>query len=183
MDASGRTGADSSRLHWTAALDGWTPDGWTPDGLDTGRTGHQRGWTLDGWTVGPGRRNRCVDTTWWTRTGDRRHGRRPGLVDHGGNARPLDGGWTLRRAVAVWATNQPGQLGSRTTGTGPATAAIVSCRCYSAVQLAPRRTAVLGRLRVERRARRWPSSVMQEEVGRMVSLLAAEDWIGLGVKR
>jgi hypothetical protein len=65
------------------------------------------------------------------------------VADHGDNARPLDASWTLRRAAAVWATNQPGQLGSRTTGTGPATAATVSCRCYSAVQLTPRRTAVV----------------------------------------
>ena len=34
MDASGRPGADSSRL-------------------DTGRTGHRTGWTLDGWTPDP----------------------------------------------------------------------------------------------------------------------------------
>jgi hypothetical protein len=83
MDASGRTEADSSRLD--------------AGRVDTGRAGHWTHWTLDGrtldgWTVIPGRWNRWVDTTWWTRTGDRRHGRRPGLGDHGGNARLLAAG-------------------------------------------------------------------------------------------
>jgi hypothetical protein len=113
--------------------------GWTLDALDTQTAGH---WTAR--PSDPDDATRWVDTTWWTRTGDRRHGRHPGLADHGDHARPLDAGWTLRRAAAVWATNQPGQRGSRTTGTGPATAATVHCRC-SAVQLAPRRTAVLGK--------------------------------------
>jgi hypothetical protein len=27
------------------------------------------------------------------------------LADHGDHARPLDAGWTLRRAAAVWVTN------------------------------------------------------------------------------
>jgi xylulokinase len=44
-----------------------------------------------------------LDAAWWTRTGDGRHGGRPGMVDHGDDARPLDAGWTLRRAAAVWA--------------------------------------------------------------------------------
>jgi hypothetical protein len=128
-DASGPTGGGQQpaghRTGWT--LDGWTPDGWTPDAghrtaghrtLDTRRAGH--------WTAGPRRRNRWVDTTWWTRTGDRRHGRCPGLAGHDDNARPLDAGWTLCRAAAIWATNQDSSA-ARTTRTGPATAAIVSC--------------------------------------------------------
>jgi hypothetical protein len=49
----------------------------------------------------------------------RRHGRHPGIADHGDNARPLDASWTLRRAAAVWATNQPGQLGSKGYRDGP----------------------------------------------------------------
>ena len=44
--------------------------------------------------------------------------------------------------------------------TGLATAATVSCTWYAAVQLAPRRTALLRRLRVERRAAGSRSSVM-----------------------
>jgi hypothetical protein len=66
----------------------------------------------------------------WTWTGDRRYGRHPGLADHGDNARPLDAGWTLRRAAAVWATNHQDSSAARTTRTGPVTAATVSCRCY-----------------------------------------------------
>jgi hypothetical protein len=61
---------------------------------------------------------------------------------------------------------QPGPLSRRdaggthagTDGSGPA--ATVSCRWYAAVQLAPWRTAVLGRFRVERRASGSRSSVM-----------------------
>jgi hypothetical protein len=130
MDASGRTEADSSRLDtgraghrtgWTPDgldTDGWTPDSRTPDGLDTGCTGHQ---TAGHWTAGPPDRTTqpLRDTTWWTRTGDRRHGRHPGLGDHGGNARPLGSGWTLRRAAAVWATNQPGPRSSKDYEDGP----------------------------------------------------------------
>jgi hypothetical protein len=138
MDASGPTEADSSRLDTGRADTGRADTG----RADTRRTGHQ---TVGHWTAGPS--DPADGTTAWTPHGGRdrrrRHGRHPGLADYGGNARPLDGGWRLRRAAAVWATNQPGQLGSRTTGTGPATAATVSCRCYSAVQLAPRRTAVV----------------------------------------
>jgi hypothetical protein len=48
-----------------------------------------------------------------TGTGDRRHGWRPGIVDHGDDARPLDAGWTRRRADAVWASNNPGQPSSK----------------------------------------------------------------------
>jgi hypothetical protein len=148
MDASGRTEADGSRLDAGRVDTGRTGHrtGWTPDGLDTGCTGHHRPDTgrLD-------RRTRTTEPLSGHHMVDadqrRRHGRHPGIADHGDNARPLDASWTLRRAAAVWATNQPGQLGSRTTGTGPATAGTVSCRCYSTVQLAPRRTAVLGRLR------------------------------------
>jgi hypothetical protein len=92
-----------------------------------------------------------VDTRCWTPTGNRRRGWRPGSVDQGDDARPLDVGWTLRRADAVWASNNPEPLSSKDSEgttllpTGLATAATVSCRCYAAVQLAPWRTAVLKR--------------------------------------
>jgi hypothetical protein len=90
-----------------------------------------------------------VDTRCWTPTGNRRRGWRPGSVDQGDDARPLDVGWTLRRADAVWASNNPEPLSSKDSEgttllpTGLATAATVSCRCYAAVQLAPRRTALV----------------------------------------
>jgi hypothetical protein len=65
---------------------------------------------------------------------DRRHGWRPGSVDQGDDARPLDGSWTLRRADAVWVSNNPGPLsstdseGTTLLPTGLATATTVSCR-------------------------------------------------------
>jgi hypothetical protein len=92
-------------------------------------------------------------------TGDRRRGVPAGRVDHGDDARPLDSGWTLRRADVIWASNNQDRSAARTPraptllGTGLATAATVSCRWYAAVQLAPWRTAVLRQLRVERSAR------------------------------
>jgi hypothetical protein len=67
--------------------------GWTLDGLDTG----WRDTGLDGWTAGPGRRNRTGGHRMLDADRDRRHGRHPGLVGHGDDARPLDAGWTLRR--------------------------------------------------------------------------------------
>jgi hypothetical protein len=89
-DASGRTGADT---------EGWTPDGWTPDD-----------WTPDDWTAG----------SWMTnRTGGHRTldaDRRPTPWLASWHCRPrrrrptLDARWTLRRADAGWASNNPGQL-------------------------------------------------------------------------
>jgi hypothetical protein len=82
-------------------------------------------------------------------TGDRRRGLPAGSVDHGDDARPLDTGWTLLRADAVWASNNQDRSAARTPRaptllrTGLAPAATVSCRWYAAVQLAPRRTALL----------------------------------------
>jgi Flavin containing amine oxidoreductase len=63
---------------------------------------------------------------------------------------------------------------------GSATAATIGWGCYSAVQLAPRRTAVLGRLRVERRARGARSSVMASRSAGCWETLAAA---ALGVAR
>ena len=98
--------------------------------------------------------------------GDRRRGLAAGRVDHGDDARPLDSGWTLLRANVVWASNHQDRSASR-DAEGPtlprmglAAAATVSCRWYAAVQLAPRRTALLGRSRVEPRADGEASSVM-----------------------
>jgi len=112
MDASGPTGADSRRLD-TARLDTAQLD---TGQLDTGRLDSRRP------TAGPsGRRpqvtrhrtagqpdpgrqdrmggHRLLDT------GDRRRGVPAGRVDHGDNARPLESGWTLLWADAVWASN------------------------------------------------------------------------------
>jgi hypothetical protein len=91
-------------------------------------------------------------------SGDRRRGVPAGSVDHGDDARPLDSGWTLLRADAVRASNNQDRSAARTPRaptllrTGLATAATVSCRQSAAVQLAPWRTAVLERFRVESRA-------------------------------
>ena len=85
--------------------------------------------------------------------------------------RTLDVRWRLRRADAVWASSNQDRSAAPTTrasrccgravgDTGLATAATVSCRWYAAVQLAPWRTALLGRFRVERRASGFRSSVM-----------------------
>jgi hypothetical protein len=83
-DASGRTGR--------------TPDGWTPDGPDTrrpdagSRTTNPGDWTPDGAGHQTGRtagQPGPDDGTGWacgTRTGDRRHGWRPGMVEHGDGA-------------------------------------------------------------------------------------------------
>jgi hypothetical protein len=84
-------------------------------------------------------------------TGDRRRGVPAGRVDHGDDARPLETGWTLLWADAVWAKQPPGPLHSKDAEaptllrTGLASAATVSCRWYAAVQLAPWRTALLKR--------------------------------------
>jgi hypothetical protein len=84
-------------------------------------------------------------------TGNRRRGVPAGRVDHGDDTRPLETGWTLLGAGAVWASNHQDRAAARTPRaptllpTGLATAATVSCRWYAAVQLAPRRTAVLGK--------------------------------------
>jgi hypothetical protein len=77
-------------------------------GLDTGRAAHQTAGQPD-----PDDGTGWVDTAYWTRTGDRRHGWHPGIADHGEDARPLAAGWRLRRADAVWASNNPGQLSSK----------------------------------------------------------------------
>jgi hypothetical protein len=177
MDASGPTGADNSQLcagrtgHQTAGhrtgwtldgwtLDGWTPDGWTPDGLDTGRAGHR---AAGHWTAGPP--DPDDGTAEWTPHG----GRGPatdamaGILALPTTARAPDrwmaAGGSAGRPPSGRPTNQDSSA-ARTTGTGPATAATVSCRCYSGGQAAPRRTAVLEWIRVEGRAAGSSSSVM-----------------------
>jgi hypothetical protein len=82
---------------------------------------------------GPGRRHRMVDTACWTRTGDRRHGWRPGRVDHGDNVRLLDAGWRLRWADASGRATDQDRSAARTTrgigsyGRGLTTATTGSC--------------------------------------------------------
>jgi hypothetical protein len=149
---------------------GWTPDGWTAAGRIAGPgrrtrvTGHRTGRTPAGWTAGSRTTNRLGGHR-LPDTGDRRHG--GGLACRPRRRRrTLDVRWRLCRADAVWASSNQDRAAAPTTRgitllcTGLAAAATVSCRWYAAVQLAPRRTAVLGRLRVERRAGRWRSSVM-----------------------
>jgi hypothetical protein len=140
-DASGRTGGHQTG--WTPdgwTLDWWTPDGWTLDGwtpavrtagprTTTQVTGHRTGWTPDGLDCRiPDDGTGWMDSAWWTRTGDRRRGRRPGIAGRGDDGRPLDAGRMLRRAGAVWASNNQDRSAARTTRTGLATAATVSCR-------------------------------------------------------
>jgi hypothetical protein len=179
-DASGPTGRTPDRLDTggvdTGGVDTGRAGRWTgghqPSGPpDPGRrpqvTGHRTGWTPDGLHCRiPDDDTGWVDSAWWTPTGDRRRGWRPGLAGRGDDGRPLDAGRTLRRAGAVWASNNQDRSAARTPRaptllrTGLATAATVSCRWYAAVQLAPRRTAVLGWIRVEGRAGGRASSVM-----------------------
>jgi hypothetical protein len=70
-----------------------------------------------------------VDTTWWTRTGDRRCGWRPGIADRGDDTRRLDAPPGRRRL----GEQQPRQLSSKDfegimlLRTGLATAATVGC--------------------------------------------------------
>jgi hypothetical protein len=75
--------------------------GRTPDGPDTGRGGHR---TAGSRTTGPMGGHRMLDAA-----GDRRHCWRPGIVDHGDGACPLDAPLGRR----VWASNKPGQLSSK----------------------------------------------------------------------
>jgi hypothetical protein len=160
------------RMGWTPeswTLDGWTPavrtaeprttnpGDRTPDGLDTGRLDcripdDDTGWvdTLDGGR-GPatGAVAGVLEVPAAATTADR-------WMPAGGSA----------RADAVWASNDPGRLSS-TDSEGhhaatdrPGHRRDRRLRWYAAVQLAPRRTAVLGRFRVERRAARWrPSGI------------------------
>jgi hypothetical protein len=125
-DASGRTGRTPV---------GWTLDGWTPARPDAGsRTMSPGDWTPGG----PDRRapddgTGWVDTACWTRTGDRRHGWRPGTVEHGDGACPLDARWTLGWAGASGRATNQDSSGARTTrasrsyGRGLTTATTDSC--------------------------------------------------------
>jgi hypothetical protein len=87
------------------------PDPWTttPGDRTPERAGHQTAGQPD-----PDDGTGWVDTAHWTRTGDRRHGWRPSWHCRPRRRRPtLDAGWTLRRADAVWAGNNPGQPSSK----------------------------------------------------------------------
>jgi hypothetical protein len=145
--AGHRTGGQQTgdrRALWTTSPGDRTPDGWTA-GSRTPRP--------DGWTP-------MLDT------GDRRRGVPAGRVDHGDHARPLDTQLDTPLGRRGQGEHQPGPLNSKDAeGThaatdGPGHRRDVSCKWYAAVPLAPWRTAVLGRLRVERRASGSRSSVM-----------------------
>jgi hypothetical protein len=136
--------------------DGRAPDGRTPD------SGHQTGWTPDGRTPdGLDDRIGRMDTEWWTRTGGGRQSRHPGIPTAA--TTQLGRRLEARPGRGALGDQQPGQLGRQghCQRAGPGhrrdqTAA----GWHAAVQPAPWRIALLRRCRVERRARRWPSSVM-----------------------
>ena len=89
-----------------------------------------------------------MDTACRTGTGDRRHGWRPGSVEDGDGACPLDARWTLGWA-GVWASNKPGPLPSKDSEgitlleTGPDHCHDRQLLGHFAGQAAPRRTAVV----------------------------------------
>jgi hypothetical protein len=130
------------RTRWTTIPGDRTPDGWTAGCLDANtRMG------------GP----RLLDSD------DRRRGWPAGRVDHGGDARALDTGWTLLRADVVWAGNNQDRSAARTPRAPrchrrASPRRDSSGRWYAAVQLAPRRTALLDHFgpSVERAAKLHP---------------------------
>jgi hypothetical protein len=146
------------------------PDGWTPDGFDTRTAGHPDGWTPDGWPMDAGH------SDGWT--GDGWTGERTPNSGHG----PAPDGVTDVLAFPTSATTLPhlGPPSEDSARQAPLAAignqdclAVKHChrdsghgrnqaapRWHSAVQAAPRRTALLGRFRVERRANGEASSVM-----------------------
>ena len=153
-------GADTRRLD-TIQLDTARVDSRR---LDTGRVDSRRPSAGPFWTTTPGDRTPDSRTAgqpdpgpprpdgWTPHAGQRRPTPRhaAGRGDHGADARPLETGWRLLRADAVWASNNQDRSAARTPRAptrprmGLATAATVSCRWYAAVQLAPWRTAVPG---------------------------------------
>jgi hypothetical protein len=169
-DTSGRTGADPRRPD-TGRVDTGRPDArsrttspgdWTPGAPDSGRAGQP----------GPGRRNRMGGHPCWTRTGDRRHGWRSGMS----STATVPAGWMAagRSAGQRRLGDQPTRTaqqqglrgGSRSYGRGLTTATTGSCSVRFAGQAAPRRTAVLRRLRVEGRAAwRLASGIRQRMEG------------------
>jgi hypothetical protein len=127
-DASGPTGADSSRLTTgrvdtgrpdTRRVDTGRPDTRRPD---TGRAGHWTRWTPDGrtpdgWTAGP----RTTEPDWWTPHAGR--GPTPWQVSwpyRPRRQRPTAGcRLDAPPGSRLWATNQPGQLSSKDYQDGP----------------------------------------------------------------
>jgi hypothetical protein len=137
----------------------WTPDGWTLGWLDTGRLDHGR---QPPGRLDRGRLDRRADAKQSARAGAGRRNRRPGIPDQRDDAalsRTAVRGFG--EAGAACGDRQPGLLGGkhyrRDSGHGRNQAAP---RWHSAVQAAPRRTALLRRLRVESRANGEASSVM-----------------------
>jgi len=154
---------DTGRLD-TGRLDTGRVDSRRPSAGPAGRRPQVSGQRTAG-QPDPGRRDRMGGHRLLD-SGDRRRGVPAGRVDHGEDARALDGGWTLLWADAVWGEQSPGPLGSKDAEAptlprmGLAAAATVSCRWDAAVPLAPWRTAVLGRFRAESRSDGGGSSVM-----------------------
>ena len=115
----GRDGGDRT--------DGWTPAGRTPDGrTPVGRTAGSRtteqmtGHRTAGHRITghPDVGTEWVDTEWWTRTGDRRHGRRPAIPGRCNDALPLGRRPQAPPARRGLVDQQPGQLSRRTLPRG-----------------------------------------------------------------
>jgi len=104
---------------------------------------------------------------------DERHGRCSDILDrhdhkaaHRDTPSPLLWGWRLRLGNQGWLGDGQDCQRDRNHGSDQA-----ATWCRSAVQAAPRRTAVLGRFRVERRASGEASSVMASSRERVVQAL------------
>src|SRR6266545_1084241 len=130
-------------------------------------SGRRTGWTPDGWTPGPRTTKRMGGHQLVDADGDGRHGRHPGIPTTAMTPLPLGCRPEVlpgRRRLGRSATGIAQQK-ERCQGPGhrrDQTAA----GSHAAVQPAPRRTALLGMIRVERRAGWWRSSVMAgAEVG------------------
>jgi hypothetical protein len=127
--------------------DSWTSDGWTPDGWTTG----PRPWEPDGWTPNGGR-------------GPARDGMAGApALPASSDARPLGAVRKLHRSDATWSIRNQDSSAERTLGhcrEGLTTGVTRQRQGDTTAQGAPRRIALLGRLRVERRANGDASSVM-----------------------
>jgi hypothetical protein len=196
VGGDGRDRTDRGGQQTAGHRRGGQQTGWTADGVDTGRvTAAGRiagpgtmnpgdrtpdgrtpyGRTPVGWTAGSRTTNRLGGHRMLD-TGDRRHG---GVLAVSTTATTPDAGCPLaappgRRRLGE---QQPGLLSSTDDEgimllwTGLATAATVNCRWYAAVQVAPRRTALVGKGWVESRAARWWPSGIRQRVGELLVAL------------
>src|SRR5215218_183897 len=164
LDA-GRVTPDSGR--WTG---GHRPAG-PPDPGRHQVTGHRTDWTPAGRTAGP----RTTNPDGWTphaRCGpptDAKAGVLAVPTAATVSDRWMPAGRSAGQTPVGRATSQDSSAARTPRNTTLlwtrlATAATVSGRCYAAVQLAPRRTAVLGMVWVESRARRWLPSGIRRRV-------------------